>query len=149
MLAVSKQQVNVMTSLYRYFNNAGELLYVGISINAIYRLGQHKENAEWFGFIDRIEIEKFENLKLALEAEKTAIQGEKPLYNIAHQGAAEEEQNIGDSPSMQCKLAGLAGLAELSRISSVSVQTLINWSRDKPVLFGVVIKGAYLSKTLK
>ena len=138
-----------MTSLYRYFNNAGELLYVGISINAIYRLGQHKENAEWFELIDRIEIEKFDSLKLALAAEKSAIKTERPLHNIAHQGTAEAEQNISDSPSMQCKIAGLAGLAELSRISSVSSRTLINWHKDKSVLFRIVLKGAAVSKTEK
>lgn len=46
------------------------------------------------------------------------------------------------TPSEQCKAAGLKSLAELSRISEVSIQTLINWHRDKPKLFAVVVAGA-------
>jgi len=137
-----------MTSLYRYFNNAGELLYVGISINAVYRLGQHKETAPWFEFIDRIEIEKFESFKLALAAEKIAIQAEKPLHNIAHQGMEVDVRTIG-SPSVRCKDAGLSSLSELSRISTVSTRTLINWHADKSTLFDVVLKGAVCIKLEK
>ena len=46
------------------------------------------------------------------------------------------------SPSEQCKSAGLKSLAELSRISGESVQTLINWHKNKPKLFSVLIAGA-------
>ncbi len=45
-------------------------------------------------------------------------------------------------PSAQCKAAGLDSLAQLARITRVSEQTLINWHRDKPVLFKVVVAGA-------
>lgn len=51
------------------------------------------------------------------------------------------------TPSEQCKTAGLFSLAELSRISGVSVQTLINWSRNKPKVFEIVILGAVAKKT--
>jgi len=44
--------------------------------------------------------------------------------------------------SEQCKAAGLASLSELSRISEVSIQTLRNWHKNKPVLFAVVVAGA-------
>ena len=46
------------------------------------------------------------------------------------------------TPSQQCKAAGLKSLTELSTISKVSPQTLINWHRDKPTLFALVIAGA-------
>jgi len=46
------------------------------------------------------------------------------------------------TPSEQCKAAGLASLSELSRISGVSIQTLRNWHKNKPVLFAVVVAGA-------
>lgn len=45
-------------------------------------------------------------------------------------------------PSEQCKAAGLKSLAELSRITGESEQTLINWHKNKPVLFDIVTKGA-------
>ena len=45
------------------------------------------------------------------------------------------------TPSEQCKQAGLKSLAEAVRISGVSEQTLINWYKNKPKLFAVVIAG--------
>lgn len=45
------------------------------------------------------------------------------------------------TPSQQAKAAGLKSLAAVSDISGVSVQTLINWHRDKPKLFGLVLAG--------
>ena len=50
------------------------------------------------------------------------------------------------TPSEQCKAAGLKSLAELSKISEVSVQTLINWHKDKPALFATVLAGAVVIK---
>ena len=53
------------------------------------------------------------------------------------------------TPSQQCKLAGLSGLAEVSNLTGVSVQTLINWHKDKPKLFEVVINGCVYFKNMK
>ena len=50
------------------------------------------------------------------------------------------------TPSQQCKAAGLKSLAELVKISDVSEQTLINWHRDKPKLFKLVLAGAAFEK---
>ena len=49
-------------------------------------------------------------------------------------------------PSEKCKAAGLKSLAELSQISGESVQTLINWSRNKPKVFKLVLLGAVEEK---
>ncbi len=53
------------------------------------------------------------------------------------------------TPSQQCKQAGLSSLAEVSNLTGVSVQTLINWHRDKPKLFEVVINGCVYFKNMK
>jgi hypothetical protein len=45
------------------------------------------------------------------------------------------------TPSEQCKQAGLKSLAEAVKISSVSERTLINWQKNKPQLFNVVLIG--------
>lgn len=50
------------------------------------------------------------------------------------------------TPSEQCKAAGLKSLAEVAKTSGVSVQTLINWHRDKPELFATVVAGAVAIK---
>lgn len=53
------------------------------------------------------------------------------------------------TPAEQAKASGLKSLTELSKISSASTRTLINWHRDKPVLFATVIAGAVVIKELK
>lgn len=45
-------------------------------------------------------------------------------------------------PSEKCKAAGLPGLAYLARRCKKSEQTLINWNRDQPELFDLLVRGA-------
>ncbi len=45
------------------------------------------------------------------------------------------------TPSQYAKHKGLDSLTEVSRITDVSLQTLNNWHRDKPLLFKTVILG--------
>lgn len=52
-------------------------------------------------------------------------------------------------PSEKCKQAGLKSLAELSATTGESVQTLINWSKNKPQLFNVVLTGAVAINEIK
>lgn len=67
--------------LYRHFDAAGDLLYVGISLSAIGRLAQHRASADWFDQIAKVEIEQFETRDLALAAEAAAIDTERPRHN--------------------------------------------------------------------
>lgn len=52
------------------------------------------------------------------------------------------------TPSQQCKGAGLKSLAELVLITKESKQTLINWHKNKPVLFHLVVLGAVQQKSI-
>jgi predicted GIY-YIG superfamily endonuclease len=70
------------TQLYRHFSKDGTLLYVGISLSSLNRLGQHSDHSHWFGDISRVEIQHFPTREDALEAEALAIHDEKPLCNI-------------------------------------------------------------------
>lgn len=67
--------------LYRYWSDRGTLLYIGISINAVARLAQHKDQA-WFSRIAKITIERFETYQEAEEAELRAICYEGPIHNV-------------------------------------------------------------------
>ena len=67
--------------LYRHFGPDGELLYVGISLSATNRLGQHRTEAPWFDLIVRVEIETFDSWESAEAAERRAISVEKPIHN--------------------------------------------------------------------
>lgn len=72
------------TALYRHFDADGRLLYVGISLNAVARLCQHRRDAHWFGDIARIDIEWHPSRTAADKAEREAIVAECPLHNVAH-----------------------------------------------------------------
>ena len=68
--------------LYRYYDKNNILLYVGISISAIYRLSQHKKHSIWFDDIATVKIETLASRDEAIDAEKKAISSENPLHNI-------------------------------------------------------------------
>jgi predicted DNA-binding transcriptional regulator AlpA/predicted GIY-YIG superfamily endonuclease len=70
------------TALYRHFDKHGDLLYVGISLNAAARLSQHR-NKPWFAQIANVTVEKFATREEALAAEKRAIMDELPRFNVA------------------------------------------------------------------
>jgi predicted GIY-YIG superfamily endonuclease len=78
------------TALYRHFDSTGRLLYVGISLDYLRRLGQHKQNSGWFDRICRVEIEWLDSRQEALAQERSAIRREKPECNIALQSTAGE-----------------------------------------------------------
>lgn len=74
-------EVGGRTALYRHFDATGALLYVGISLNAVSRLAQHRMTSAWFDQIARIEIEWHPTRTVACNAERLAIQTENPLHN--------------------------------------------------------------------
>ena len=76
------------THLYRHFNAEGDLLYVGISLSAINRLGQHADHSHWFKSIANVKIETFQSRDDALKAEREAIISEAPKHNIVHKKTA-------------------------------------------------------------
>jgi hypothetical protein len=84
----------VKTHLYRHFNAEGELLYVGISLSAINRLGQHKDNSHWFDSICRVDIQNFDTREEAVNAETLAIRDEKPKHNVRKQIDLKKEKYL-------------------------------------------------------
>lgn len=68
--------------LYRHFNTEGRLLYVGISRDASKRLAQHRAHAPWFDEIATVDVTAFETREKAAEAERRAIQKERPVHNV-------------------------------------------------------------------
>lgn len=70
------------TFLYRHFNEAGDLLYVGISLCVVSRLSQHVDGSPWAAEIANITITHFPTRPEALAAEAAAILTENPKYNV-------------------------------------------------------------------
>tara|TARA_R110000737_G_C14621639_1_gene493360 strand:- start:6206 stop:6613 length:408 start_codon:yes stop_codon:yes gene_type:complete len=74
-----------MTSVYRHFDESGDLLYVGRSINPFKRLQEHKYQSSWFDSVVNMTVEKFPTFGAAKKAEANAILSERPKFNMQHQ----------------------------------------------------------------
>lgn len=71
----------VRHSLYRFYDAANELLYVGITGSLPTRLDQHSADKVWFEDVATIRVEHFESRTELADAEETAIRTERPLHN--------------------------------------------------------------------
>jgi predicted GIY-YIG superfamily endonuclease len=69
--------------LYRHFDSAGRLLYVGIANDPHKRLYGHARTP-WIKLVAQSTYEKLKNRAEAEEAEVKAILDEKPLWNVCH-----------------------------------------------------------------
>lgn len=68
-------------ALYRHYDADGALLYIGISNDIVARGRHHAKWAQWMDFAVRVEAEWFETRQRAEDAERAAIQAERPLFN--------------------------------------------------------------------
>ena len=70
------------TALYRFFDDAGTLLYVGISNSWTRRFESHLNDKPWIKDVSQTTISWFDKRYKAIAAERTAIRWENPKYNI-------------------------------------------------------------------
>lgn len=73
--------------LYRFFDENGLLLYVGITKDFKKRKSQHAARSQWFHRAARHTLEPHPSRAAALAAEAAAILEEQPLFNRAGVGA--------------------------------------------------------------
>jgi prevent-host-death family protein len=71
------------TALYRLFDAAEQLLYVGISTQPETRWTQHAADKPWWPLVQHRKTEWHADRKAAEDAERAAVQSEEPLYNTA------------------------------------------------------------------
>lgn len=71
------------TALYRFYDAAGVLLYVGISRNPVARWAQHATDKAWWPQVRKKTVELFGSRREAEIAEGRAIRSESPLHNLA------------------------------------------------------------------
>jgi hypothetical protein len=69
------------TALYRMFNEAGELLYVGITAHLGARWDAECRQVAWWPDVRRQTVVWYASRTEAEAAEKAAIQSEKPIFN--------------------------------------------------------------------
>jgi predicted GIY-YIG superfamily endonuclease len=72
---------DVETTLYRMFDAAGSLLYVGITHQFEVRLAQHRRYSEWFSIVDHWTTESYPTRRRAKFVETAAIRAERPRFN--------------------------------------------------------------------
>lgn len=67
--------------VYRFFDEYGELLYVGCTGNLLARVQWHRAHQPWWSSVARLTVVEYGNQVAALAAELEAIQTELPLFN--------------------------------------------------------------------
>ena len=68
--------------VYRYFDEAENLLYVGVTGDPYQRWTQHRRNQPWADEIDTVSLEQFAFADLAYAREREVIRAESPAYNV-------------------------------------------------------------------
>ena len=77
-------------AVYRYYDAADRLLYVGIAGNPNLRDEQHRNTSKWHRFQVRREVEWRPTKRAALDAERDAIRSESPVFNLTHASPAQK-----------------------------------------------------------
>lgn len=72
--------------LYRLLDSAGDLLYVGCTVDPERRLTEHRRKS-WGSEIAAWQVDEFRDAHSAFAAERDAIATESPRYNAMHNGA--------------------------------------------------------------
>jgi len=127
-----KQELN---QLYRYYDKDGNLLYVGISKNALYRAIQHSNLSHWYPAAVTIKIENFETQDELIVAEKLAIINENPIHNKKIPSNSEKQRLFIANPEnceKTMKLSsGFMTVRELAEYLGVSESWVHNHSKKR------------------
>jgi hypothetical protein len=70
--------------VYRYYDSADRLLYVGYTHSFSTRASAHERDAVWWPDVVTVKLERFPDEISGRAAEKHGIIGEGPLHNIIH-----------------------------------------------------------------
>ena len=146
-------------NLYRHFDKDGELLYIGISISALLRLSQHKNESHWFDHIVRVDIERFDSRISVLGAEKEAIKNEKPKYNSKHNLYHPKPFNVKNIIKLDLNIYGndktkklihymeILNFSkhEVSKAAGVNIRTVERWLSGERSVSNPVLKLMELS----
>jgi len=78
---VKHRRADEATALYRLYDAAGSLLYLGISASPEARLQDHAVDKHWFHLVVTRSVEWYPSRLVALAAEAEATAAEKPLHD--------------------------------------------------------------------
>lgn len=80
------------TTLYRFYDGAGHLLYVGVTGMPESRFKAHGKSKPWWQNVTTARLEHFGSRREALTAEAVAIRDENPVHNIVRPRVLEVAQ---------------------------------------------------------
>ena len=82
------------TALYRWYDEADLLLYVGISDELTGRVSAHVDGSSWMDFAARSTITRYADRDEAAATEIEAIKTERPLFNQVHNNSPEARRRL-------------------------------------------------------
>lgn len=109
--------------LYRHFDAAEKLLYVGVSADLLKRCRRHEQESRWFNKIACIKVARFATIGAALRAEKMAIDTEKPQFNSGIRRANGRSSSAG-SGLRKWRLSTKTSLSDLAQKVGCSASAL-------------------------
>lgn len=83
-----------MPTLYRYYDEYGQLLYVGVTRTGIARGFAHAASSIWWSAVAYVEFDTLMRADDVLLAERLAIWAERPAFNVAGRLSTERRQAI-------------------------------------------------------
>ena len=86
------------TDVYRVYDEAGALLYVGASINVFKRMNEHKAYAPWWPHAHTATVHQYPDRATARGVEALAIRDESPRFNVTRELTEERRAVISAEP---------------------------------------------------
>ena len=130
------------TTLYRYFNSEGQLLYVGITKNQFQRQDQHAKTQDWWHEVASATFTHLQSRAEALHKETFAIANELPKYNKAGPTIKQEllqhlldiaGQKLTDNWHTNLSLEISEHMADINEFSQQSEAYKLAWSLDTSI----------------
>ena len=87
-------------TLYRFYDTAGALLYIGITANPPARFRAHSKEKDWWRTVTTIRVESHPDRVSVLAAERAAIVQERPRHNVMHNGTGASSVDKGGVPQL-------------------------------------------------
>jgi predicted DNA-binding transcriptional regulator AlpA len=123
------------TTLYRFFDAAGALLYVGITCKPYLRFATHRSYTDWWELAASCKLERFPTRATALEAEKDAIATEHPIHNRAGNPSRVTripQRSVTVWPVQVAQEFDPVGAQEIAERAGVQRDTVWKWRRRYP-----------------
>lgn len=88
--AISRRTFDQKTDVYRLYDAADRLLYVGVAVNGYARLETHRREKSWWPDVQRVVMTQYRDRWTALYIEACAIRDENPRHNVSRNALTAE-----------------------------------------------------------